>query len=63
MAFLFRLQSPEETLKIYHVSLYLNNGYCVYNYATSKSEVYISFHNKMTAQTHYGSRGHFVVEA
>jgi hypothetical protein len=43
MAFLFRLQPPEETCKSYHLSLYLNNGHCVYNDATSKSEVYTSF--------------------
>jgi hypothetical protein len=42
MAFLFRLQPPEETRRSYHVSRALHNGHCVYNDATSKSEVYTS---------------------
>src|SRR5215469_15740860 len=43
MAFLCRLQPPEETYKAYHGFPYLNNGHCVYNCATSKSEVYTRF--------------------
>lgn len=39
MACLFRLQPPEETCKAYHSSPSLNNGHCVYNEATNKSEV------------------------
>jgi len=42
-AFLFRLQSPEEAFQVYHLLSCRNNGYCVYNYATTKSEIYTSF--------------------
>ena len=34
MAFLFRLQPPEETYRSYHLSLYLNNGHVLWSFDT-----------------------------